>query len=306
MYFNAELLNPHSERMSGQTSTYKNIAAYKFVSTDESFIKDIRLPLREALRDLGTRGTVLLSTEGINLFLCGTPEVIEKSWELITSHAPYSDLKYKESYSSYVTFNRMLVKLKKEIIPSGDPEIAPHDFTGPHVSPETLREWLDEGRDLVLLDTRNDYEVKLGTFENAIDLNIDTFRSFKDAVTELGDEVKEKPVVMFCTGGIRCEKASPMMLEMGFKEVYQLDGGILKYFETVGGDHYDGECFVFDHRVAVDSTLNETETVQCYKCQEPLTLAEQQSDKYSVGEYCPYCYELRMAERSLSTQTSAS
>lgn len=292
--------------MTDNPSSFKNIAAYKFVTTEESFIQDIRLPLRQALRDLGTRGTVLLSTEGINLFLCGTPEVIDQSWKLITSYPPYSDLTYKESYSSYVTFNRMLVKLKKEIIPSGDPDIAPHNYTGPHVSAETLHSWLSEGRDVVLLDTRNDYEVKLGTFKNAIDLDIDTFRSFKDAVTKLDESIKEKPIVMFCTGGIRCEKASPMMLEMGFKEVYQLDGGILKYFETVGGDHYDGECFVFDHRVAVDSELKETSTVQCYCCQEPLTPEEQQSDKYVLGEHCPYCYDLRMAERSAHHQTSAS
>ena len=286
--------------------TYKNIAAYKFVATDESFIADIREPLRSKLRKLGVRGTVMLSTEGINLFLCATPDVIDLAWELITSYEPYHDLAYKESFSSYVTFNRMLVKLKKEIIPAGSDEIQPHKFTGPHIDAETLRQWLDEGRELTLLDTRNDYEVRLGTFKDAIDLNLDTFRSFREAAAELDDSLKEKPLVMFCTGGIRCEKASPIMLDMGFKEVYQLDGGILKYFEKIGGEHYDGECFVFDHRVAVDSQLKETGTVQCFCCQEPLTPAEQQSDKYSLGEYCPYCYDRMKPKPEVADQTSAS
>ncbi|NND70191.1 MAG: sulfurtransferase [Rhodothermales bacterium] len=273
------------------TDTIKNIAAYKFVDTPERFIQEIRLPLRDYLRRIGARGTVILSTEGINLFLSGTESVIDAAWNCITGYAPYADLALKESYSESIAFNRMLVKIKEYIIPVDVEDVRPVERTGPRIDPRTLKEWLDEGKDVTLLDTRNIYEVKLGTFHNALDLQLDTFRHFGDAVDQLDDSLKEKPVVMFCTGGIRCEKASPIMMDLGFKEVYQLEGGILKYFEEVGSDHYDGECFVFDHRVALNPALEETDTAQCFMCQEPLTKEQQQSDRYEVGKYCPYCYD---------------
>ncbi|RYD48770.1 MAG: pseudouridine synthase, partial [Verrucomicrobiaceae bacterium] len=163
-----------------------------------------------------------------------------------------------------------------------------------------LKKWLDEGRPVTLLDTRNDYEVKLGTFKGAIIPNINTFREFPAAVRELPAELKDQPVVMFCTGGIRCEKAGPFMEQEGFNNIYQLDGGILKYFEECGGDHYDGECFVFDQRVGVDPGLNESDHAICYACQAPLTKADQDDPRHVVGVSCPHCFvsePQRMAER---------
>ena len=157
--------------------------------------------------------------------------------------------------------------------------------TGQHLSAHEFKRWYDENKDMIVLDTRNDYEVALGTFKNAMDLNIETFRAFPDAVQELSDEIKDKPVVTFCTGGIRCEKASQYMINQGFKEVYQLDGGILKYFEECGGEHYDGECFVFDKRVSLDSSLSETAVTQCYAATRmPLTVDLQKDN----GE-CAHC-----------------
>ncbi|MGC4004008.1 MAG: rhodanese-like domain-containing protein [Pirellulales bacterium] len=153
-----------------------------------------------------------------------------------------------------------------------------------------LKTWLDEGRTVTLLDTRNEYEVKLGTFESATTLGIDRFRDFPRAVEALPEELKERPIVMFCTGGIRCEKAGPFMERQGFRNILQLDGGILKYFEECGGSHYRGECFVFDQRVGVDPGLAETDSSQCFRCQTPLTSVEREDSRYVAGVSCPSCF----------------
>jgi RluA family pseudouridine synthase len=185
----------------------------------------------------------------------------------------------------------MLVRLKKEIIAFGIPGIDPARRTSPKVSPKELKRWLDEGHPVTLLDTRNDYEVKLGTFRNALPIGIAHFREFPQAVARLAPELKEQPIVMFCTGGIRCEKAGPFMEREGFKSIYQLDGGILKYFEECGGEHYAGECFVFDQRVGLDPSLQETGASQCFACQTPLSEADQQHEHYVPGESCAYCFK---------------
>jgi UPF0176 protein len=193
----------------------------------------------------------------------------------------------------------MLVRLKKEIIAFGVEGIDPARRTSPKLSPRELKQWLDEGRPVTLLDTRNDYEVKLGTFKNALPIGIAHFREFPQAVEKLPPELKEQPIVMFCTGGIRCEKAGPFMEREGFKSVFQLDGGILKYFEECGGAHYDGECFVFDQRVGLDPSLQETESSQCFRCRTPLSAADQQHEHFVAGQSCPYCFKTpaeKMAE----------
>jgi UPF0176 protein len=202
-----------------------------------------------------------------------------------------ADLQVKASETSYQPFNRMLVRLKKEIIAFGVGDIAPGAHTSPKLPPATLKQWLDEGRPVTLLDTRNDYEVKLGTFRNARTMGIDHFREFPAAVHQLSPELKEQPIVMFCTGGIRCEKAGPFMEREGFIQVFQLEGGILKYFEDCGGAHYEGECFVFDQRVGLDPSLQETEASQCFVCLAPLSKAEQEDRRYVAGESCPHCFK---------------
>src|SRR5690606_19919466 len=190
---------------------------------------------------------------------------------------PFAELEVKESWSDEQPFSRMLVRLKREIIAFGVAGIEPGKRTSPKLSADELKAWLDQGRDVTLLDVRNDYEVRVGTFENALPIGVDHFRDFPAAVDALPADLKSKPLVMFCTGGIRCEKAGPLMQGRGFEQVYQLDGGILKYFETCGAAHYDGDCFVFDGRVAVDPQLQPSGAAQCLACQAVLTLAEQQS-----------------------------
>ena len=165
------------------------------------------------------------------------------------------------------------------------------DFTGETIEPKAFKAMLDKGALVHVLDTRNDYELRLGTFDNAIDLNLETFRAFPEAIQNLPESMKDEPVVMFCTGGIRCEKASAIMVEAGFRNVKQLKGGILGYFEEVGGEHWNGDCFVFDQRVAVDASLQETDAVVCFACREPLTVEEQQSPDYVVGQSCSYCVQ---------------
>jgi RluA family pseudouridine synthase len=201
----------------------------------------------------------------------------------------------------------MLVRIKKEIIAFGVEGIRPGVRTSPKLSAVALKQWLDEGREIALFDTRNDYEIKLGTFRGAIPAGIDHFRDFPAAVEKLPESMKDRPIVMFCTGGIRCEKAGPYMESQGFHEVYQLDGGILKYFEEVGGAHYEGECFVFDQRVGVDPALRETGSSQCYSCLAPLTAEDQADARFVAGQSCPYCFKSiaeKMADRIACLETA--
>lgn len=274
-----------------------NISAYKFVDLDNlAQRKDELLPLCKSLK---LKGTILLSLEGINLFVAGGRKAIDEFVDFLELRPEYADLPIKESISDHQPFSRMLVRLKKEIISMGMEKIRPVAKTSPKLPAQTLKNWLDEGKDVTLLDVRNDYEIEVGTFSNAVPIGIDHFRKFPEATRELSDDLKNKPLVMFCTGGIRCEKAGPFMEEEGFSEIYQLDGGILRYFEDCGGDHYDGECFVFDKRVAVNSELKESDYEQCYACQAVLTLDDQDSKLYQPPHSCPSCFrtdEQRLAE----------
>lgn len=267
---------------------FLNLAAYKFVSLDR--LAERRSELLQSCRRAGLKGTVLLSSEGINLFVAGEPEATRVWLKQLREDPLLSDLEVKESLSDDLSFNRMLVRLKREIIAFGIDEICPSQRTSPKLSAETLKQWLDEGRDVTLLDVRNDYEVDVGTFDNALPIKIDHFRDFPEAIKLLPEELKEKPIVMFCTGGIRCEKAGPLMEHEGFRNIFQLDGGILKYFERCGGAHYHGDCFVFDKRVAVRPDLAEADTIQCFVCQSVLTREDQAKPEYEFGRSCPYCF----------------
>ena len=272
-----------------QDSSYVNIAAYLFTTLDK--LPERRETLRSGCKKLGLKGTILLSPEGINLFMAGRREAIDQFLEGLRRDPLLAGLEVKESLSDHQPFRRLLVKLKKEIIAFGVEGIDPRSAPSRKLPPVELKKWLDEGRPVTLLDTRNDYEVALGTFTQARPIGIDHFRDFPAAVAALPEELKQQPIVMFCTGGIRCEKAGPYMEQVGFREIYQLEGGILKYFEECGGDHYQGECFVFDQRVALDPGLAETQTTQCFACQHPLTVADQQNQRYVRGKSCPYCWK---------------
>jgi len=266
-----------------------NIAGYRFVDLDDR--ESLQSVLRSVCSDLGLKGTVLLAPEGINFFLAGVQTSITAFVSHLDLDERFQDIPLKVSYTDYQPFNRMNVRLKNEIISVGLDHIRPQAFTGEEITPEAFKGMLDRGEFVHVLDTRNDYELRVGTFENAIDLDIRTFRAFPDAVAALPDEMKDEPVVMFCTGGIRCEKASAIMIEAGFTNVKQLKGGVLGYFEAVGGAHWNGDCFVFDQRVAVNPDLVETDVVVCFACREPLSLKEQASPDYVVGASCPYCVD---------------
>lgn len=267
---------------------FVNISAYKFV--DLNNLADRKAKLLPLCQELELRGTILLSLEGINMFVAGTRENIDIFLETVRQEPEYQDLPIKESLSDHQPFSRMLVRLKKEIISMGVDAIRPKNKTSPKLTAKELKQWLDDGKDLTLYDVRNDYEIEVGTFTDAVPAGIDHFRAFPEATQRLPEDAKKKPLVMFCTGGIRCEKAGPLMEEQGFEQVYQLDGGILKYFEECGGDHYQGDCFVFDKRVAVDPNLQETEFEQCYACQAVLTAEQQQSELYLPPHSCPLCF----------------
>ncbi len=270
-------------------SAVLNLSAYRFTPFAAGDLVPLRDRLRMLTRKLELRGTILLSTEGINLFVAGPRAATDVLLAELRALPGLADLTPKESPSDERPFNRMLVKIKKEIIAFGVEGIDPARDPAPRLAPETLKQWLDEGRPVTLLDTRNDYEIRLGTFKGALVPGIDHFRDFPDAVRRLPQSLKQSPVVTFCTGGIRCEKAAPFLRREGFDEVYQLDGGILKYFELCGGEHYTGDCFVFDRRVGVDSSLRETDAVLCFACQMPLTLAEQEDPRYVPDVSCPHC-----------------
>jgi UPF0176 protein len=269
--------------------TITNISCYLFAPLTD--LKGLRERLIAVCKERGLKGTILLSTEGINLFIAGPREQVDELVAVIRSIPGLAGLAPKYSESAHQPFNRMLVRIKKEIIAFGVEGIDPAKYTSPRMEARTLKQWLDEGRPVVLLDTRNDYEVKLGTFKGAHVIGVNSFREFPEAVRNLPPELKKQPIVTFCTGGIRCEKAAPFMEREGFEQIWQLEGGILKYFEEVGGDHYDGECFVFDQRVGVDPGLEETQSAQCYMCQSPLTDADQTDPRFVENVSCPYCFK---------------
>lgn len=237
-----------------------NISAYKFVSLPDA--ARLRETLLERAAAVQLKGTILLATEGINLFLAGNAPAVRGFVAQLHTDARFADLCPKESWSATQPFKKMLVKVKREIIRMNHPAIQPAAGRAPAVPAATVKRWLDrgfddDGRPVVTLDTRNDFEVDAGSFKGAIDWRITKFSEFPQALRQHKDALRDKTVVSFCTGGIRCEKAAILMREEGLEHVYQLEGGILKYFEEVGGAHYHGGCFVFDERRAVDAQLRE-------------------------------------------------
>lgn len=271
---------------------YVNIAAYKFITFDDTVEK--RPAFQQKCAELNLRGTILLTPEGINLFLAGLRHEIDGFLSWLREDARFTDIEVKFSYSAKQPFQRMLVKLKAEIITMRHPLIKPELGRAPVVDAPTLKRWLDagvddQGRPVVMMDTRNAFEVDVGTFENTIDYRISKFTEFPDVVAAHKDELTDKTVVTFCTGGIRCEKAAIHMQNIGYEHVYQLEGGILKYFEEVGGAHYHGDCFVFDYRTALNPKLEPSTSVQCFNCRSVVTLEEQQSPLYKIAESCPHC-----------------
>ncbi len=275
-------------------SKYLTAALYKFVSLPN--YADLQAPIHATCDAHHIKGTILLAAEGINGTIAGLPDDIKAVLHFLRTDAifegRFADLEHKESYADEHPFYRMKVKLKKEIVTMGVPSVNPNNTVGTYVKPEDWNALIADP-DVILLDTRNDYEVHIGTFKGAVNPETTTFREFPEYIAQNLDKTKHKKVAMFCTGGIRCEKASSYMLEQGFEEVYHLQGGILKYLETVPEETslWQGECFVFDQRVAVKHGLEVGDFDQCYACRMPLSPEELKSPQYTAGISCPHCYD---------------
>jgi UPF0176 protein len=236
-----------------------NVAAYLFVSLDG--LPDLRAKMLEECNARQLKGTILLTGEGINLFLAGKAPELRGFLEWLRADSRFRPLQVKESWSEDQPFKKMLIKLKNEIIRMNHPAIRPEEGRANFITPKKLQEWLDRGTDdlgrpVLMVDTRNAFEVEYGSFENALHFNIERFTEFPQAIAAHKEELTDKTLVSFCTGGIRCEKSGLYMREIGLQHSYQLEGGILKYFEEVGSAHYAGSCFVFDEREALEPSLD--------------------------------------------------
>jgi len=282
---------------------YLTAALYKFVSLPN--YTALQVPIHAACEAHHIKGTILLAAEGINGTIAGLPNDINAVLKFLREdhifNGCFSDLEHKESFADEHPFYRMKVKLKKEIVTLGVAGVSPTKLVGTYVKPQDWNALISDP-DVILIDTRNDYEVDIGTFKGAVDPKTTTFREFPEYVAKNLDKTKHKKVAMFCTGGIRCEKASSYMMDQGFEEVYHLQGGILKYLETVpeAQSLWQGECFVFDQRVAVKHNLEVGEFDQCYACRHPLSPAEMESAEYTPGISCPYCYNTISEEKRAS------
>ena len=271
-------------------------ALYKFVTLDN--YQDLRSPLHAEMEKLDIRGTLLLANEGINGTIAGTEQGIYQLLTWLKTDPRLNEIDYKLSFTDVMPFNRTKVKLKKEIVTMGIEGIDPKQVVGTYVDPLDWNALISDP-EVVLIDTRNDYEFTVGTFKNAINPNTESFREFPAYIKQNLNPDQHKKVAMFCTGGIRCEKSTAYLKEQGFEEVYHLKGGILKYLEVVPEEHtlWQGECFVFDDRITVNHQLEKGHYDQCNACRLPITEADKASVHYEQGVSCPHCYDKVTAEQ---------
>ncbi len=262
---------------------------YKFVALEN--FEAMRQPLLTAMESNGIKGTLLLASEGINGTVSGTREGIDGLLQYLNADERINPISCKESLHEEQPFYRTKVKLKKEIVTMGVEGIDPRKTVGTYVKPADWNALISDP-DVTVIDTRNGYEIEIGTFKHAIDPKTETFREFPEYVAKTLSPEKNKKVAMFCTGGIRCEKSTAYLKEQGFDEVYHLEGGILQYLEDVPKEEslWEGDCFVFDNRVAVNHDLEKSDYHQCYACRLPITDEDMQSEKYESGVSCPHCF----------------
>ena len=273
-------------------------ALYKFVTLND--FTSLREPLLNFLTEHEIRGTLLLASEGLNGTVAGSRESIDALLVYLKSDPRLENLEHKESVDETNPFYRTKVRLKKEIVTLGVEGIDPLQTVGTYVAPEDWNALISDP-ETILVDTRNDYEIGIGTFKNAVNPETDSFREFPTYVKNNLDPEKHRKVAMFCTGGIRCEKSTAYLKELGFDEVYHLKGGILKYLEEVPKEEsmWEGECFVFDNRVAVNHDLTKGQYDQCHACRMPITDADKESEHYAKGVSCPHCHASSSREQKL-------
>lgn len=275
-----------------QTMPIVVCALYKFATLAD--FESLKPPLQSKMEKLSIRGTLLLAKEGINGTVAGTRPAIDDLLDFLMKDEMFEgklhDIQWKESFSKNIPFNRTKVKLKKEIVTMGVEAIDPNLIVGTYVKPGAWNDLISDP-DVILVDTRNDYEVQIGTFKNAHNPHTKTFREFPEYTEKHLNPAQHKKVAMFCTGGIRCEKSTAYLKQQGFDEVYHLEGGILKYLEEVPKEEsmWEGECFVFDDRVTVDHDLRPGQYDQCHACRMPITEQDKQSNAYQPGVSCPHC-----------------
>ncbi|WP_158971358.1 rhodanese-related sulfurtransferase [Paraglaciecola sp. L3A3] len=277
-------------------SKYVVCALYKFVSLEN--FQELRQPLLQFMESNNIKGTLLLASEGINGTVSGTRETIDALLAWLNADERLNPISTKESLDETQPFHRTKVKLKKEIVTLGVEGIDPLKTVGTYVKPKDWNALISDP-EVLLIDTRNDYEIEIGTFQNAVNPKTDSFREFPQYVKDNLDPNKHKKVAMFCTGGIRCEKSTAYMKEQGFDEVFHLEGGILQYLEDVPKDDtmWQGDCFVFDNRVAVNHDLEKSDYDQCYACRLPITEQDKQSDVFEPGVSCPKCHGTHSEEQ---------
>ena len=265
------------------------ISFYKFVKINNP--KKLRKSLSDLLLNEDVVGTFLIAKEGINATVSGSDTSLKKIMKFLDKQKGFNDIEYKHSYSIKRVFKRLKIKVKDEVVALGKKEIDPSKTTGNYIEPKNWNKLIADP-DVLLIDTRNTYEIKIGTFLGAENPNIKNFRDFPDFVKKKLNSKKNQKIAMFCTGGIRCEKASSYLLEKGFKDVYQLKGGILKYLEqnTKKNSRFKGECFVFDERVSVNKKLKNGRYQQCYACRMPISKDDISSIHYKKGISCPHCF----------------
>ena len=269
--------------------SYRVAALYKFTVLPD-YVR-LREPLQNLCDLLSVKGTLLLAGEGLNGTIAGTESAIGDVIDFLRSDPRLKDVDVKFSTAEEMPFYRMKVRLKREIVTMGVDGVDPNKTVGTYVEPADWNALISDP-DTILIDTRNDYEVGIGTFKGAVNPKTKTFREFPDWVEANRDAINKPKVAMFCTGGIRCEKASSFMLENGFDDVYHLKGGILKYLETQAEAQslWEGDCFVFDQRVAVSHGLKESDYDQCFACRRPITEDEKQRPEYEKGVSCHQCH----------------
>lgn len=268
-------------------------ALYKFVAFEDP--EALREPLLEALSELGIKGTILLATEGLNGTIAGEPEAMDKALNVLCALPGCAALEWKDSHAEAMPFLRLKVRLKNEIVTMGVPGTDPTCLVGSYVTPENWNDLITDP-DTVVIDTRNDYEVALGTFQGAVDPETESFRQFPEWFetfrAKLAEQGRTPKIAMFCTGGIRCEKSTSYVKSLGVEDVFHLQGGILKYLETVPREEslWEGECFVFDERVSVSHGLEVGDYQLCHACRHPISVEDRDSDKYEDGVSCPRCH----------------
>ncbi|MBT7399129.1 MAG: rhodanese-related sulfurtransferase [Hellea sp.] len=279
--------------------TFTVAALYHFTSLLD--YKNLKSPLSDMCELLEIKGTILLASEGINGTVAGTDIAVIQLIEYLRKDKRLKNLEYKLSKSREMPFYRMKVRLKKEIVTMGVAGVDPNRVVGTYVEPKNWNNLINDP-DVILIDTRNDYEVEIGSFKGAINPDTSNFREFPAWVQDNREKLENKKIAMFCTGGIRCEKASSYMKENGFNDVYHLKGGILKYLETQPqkGSLWKGDCFVFDQRVAVKHALKESDYDQCFACRYPITIEDKNSPKYTKGISCPKCHDSLTKEKQES------